>query len=98
MPYINPLDRKTKLRNDITSAFNGQELTTQQLWALVKLSKFVRLRARNNSAFNNLFNELFPHATFKQVTKTRKDGTTYPGLSIQVGNQEANAVEEDNEE
>ena len=58
------------------------KLSTEQLWCIVKLCKYVRLRARNNTAFNNLFNQVFPYAKFTQVTKSRSDGTTYPGLSI----------------
>jgi len=63
----------------------GATLSAQQLWTLVKLCKHVRLRCRNNAAFNNCFNSIFqPHARFTQVNKTRADGTTYPGLSILV--------------
>lgn len=80
-----------KLKKDIEDSF-GKELTADQLWSLVKLCKHVRLRARNNAAFNNLFNNLFPHAKFKQVTKFKQDGSSYPGLSIEVDGQK---VEQD---
>lgn len=63
-------------------------LTGEQLWAIVKLCKYVRLRARNNAAFNNLMNKVFPYARFEQVTKTRADGSTYPGLQIVMRNDE----------
>lgn len=74
-------DRVTELKNSIEKAFH-EPLNASQLWALTKLAKHVRLRARNNNAFNNLMNNLFPHASFRTVTKTKKDGTTYPGLKI----------------
>jgi hypothetical protein len=75
------MDRVSKLKEDIDKAFH-EPLNGSQLWALVKLSKYVRLRARNNSAFNNLMNSLFPQASFRTVTKTKRDGTQYPGLQI----------------
>lgn len=60
------------------------KLTLEQLWAIVKIAKHVRLRARNNTAFNNYFNRIFPYAQFKTITKQHADGTTYPGLQITV--------------
>lgn len=71
------------------------ELNPQQLWCLVKIAKHVRLRCRNNTAFNNYMNAIFPYAQFKQVTKTHPDGTTYPGLSIITKEGEANATDDD---
>jgi len=66
----------------------GTTLTVRQLWALVKLSKHVRLRCRNNAAFNNFMSAMFPQASFRQVTKTRTSGPyvgqTYPGLEIAI--------------
>jgi len=60
-------------------------LSNEQLWLLTKFAKYVRLRARNNTAFNNLMNQVFPYARFEQVTKTRVDGTgAYPGLKITI--------------
>ena len=67
---------------------NFGKLTLPQLWALVKLSKNVRLRCRNNTAFNNFFNQTFGEvANFRTVTKTRNNRYTgqvesYPGLQI----------------
>lgn len=89
----------SQLKASLEKAF-GTELTGEQLWALVKLSKWVRLRARNSSAFNNLFNSLFPNAQFRTVTKERKNWKTgqmesYPGLSIVIKGQ---AVDQDEEE
>lgn len=69
---------------------NFGKLTLPQLWALVKFSKNVRLRCRNNAAFNNFCNQTFPHARFQQVTKTRPNRynptliESYPGLQITV--------------
>lgn len=70
-----------------TSDDRNSQLSLQQLWLIVKLCKYVRLRARNNAAFNNLFNQVFPYANFSQVNKLRLDKTTghevnYPGLEI----------------
>lgn len=68
----------------------GTDLTAKQLWALTKFAKNVRLRCRNNSAFNNFMNRTFPNATFRQVNKTRPSRMnpsvmeTYPGLEITV--------------
>ena len=68
----------------------GAELTAKQLWALTKFAKNVRLRCRNNTAFNNFMNRTFPHATFRQVTKSRPSRynpavmESYPGLEITV--------------
>ncbi len=82
-----------ELRKEFEEVF-GQPLTLRQLWAIVKLSKRVRLRARNNAAFNNLFSRLFPYASFRQVTKTNTAGRSYPGLSIQVAGE---VMEQDEE-
>jgi hypothetical protein len=67
----------------------GNKLNSKQLWLLVKFAKYVRLRARNNAAFNNLCNQVFPYAKFTTVTKRRVNKITgkeesYPGLSIMV--------------
>jgi len=91
--------REQILRKEIEESF-GCELTVKQLWTLVKLSKHVRLRCRNNSAFNNYMNALFrPHATFNTVTKSRISRITgrpetYPGLSIVINGQEHNETDE----
>jgi hypothetical protein len=80
----------------------GENLTAQQLWALVKFAKNVRLRCRNNTAFNNFMNATFPNATFRQITKQRPSRTvagameSYPGLQITVNGETAGA--DDNEE
>lgn len=79
---------KQSLKQEIAEKFGN--LNSQQLWAITKLAKFVRLRARNNAAFNNAFNEIFPNARFQTVTKQRPSRTnpgvmeTYPGLQITV--------------
>jgi hypothetical protein len=62
-------------------AFGTSELTTEQLWCLTKFAKHVRLRARNNVAFNNYMGRVFPHAQFKQVPK-EYNGRKYEGLQI----------------
>ena len=59
------------------------------------LKRKKRRNQNENSAFNNLFNSLFDNATFRQVTKTKKDGSTYPGLSIRVNDQEISEEEEE---
>ena len=71
-----------EMKKMFDDAFPGVVMNTRQLWALTLFAKHVRLRARNNSAFNNLMNAVFVHAKFKQVTKTKPDGSTYPGLEI----------------
>lgn len=77
----------TKLVNEFNQEF--PKLTARQIWVIVKFCKWVRLRARNNSALNNLLNKMFSYATFKTVTKTKRDGSTYPGLEITVDEQKA---------
>ena len=79
----------------------GTALTVRQLWILVKICKWVRLRCRNNSAFNNFMNGIFaPHASFRTVTKTHppghhKAGQTYPGLSIVVNGEAVDGEDEE---
>ena len=77
---------------------NFGDLNAQQLWALVRLSKNVRMRCRNNTAFNNFFNATFPYAQFKTVQKTRvnwrtQQQETYPGLQIIVKGETAGGDE-----
>lgn len=74
--------------------FGVTEFTAEQLWALTKFAKRVRLRARNNGAYNNLCNRMFPYARFRQVPKVNSKGETYDGLSITVNGQ---TVSPDNE-
>jgi hypothetical protein len=79
-------------RYDFKSAFErefpGQKLTSKQLWLLTMFAKNVRLRCRNNSAFNNFMNQTFPYAKFRQVTKAGLDGKEYQGLSLVVEGEE----------
>lgn len=82
-----------KIKEALEAAF-GTNLTAQQLWALTRFAKNVRLRCRNNSAFNNMMSRVFPHATFRQVTKHRLDGSIYPGLQITVAGQTAEGEDE----
>ncbi len=70
-------------------------LTAKQLWAIVKIAKHVRLRARNNVAFNNYMNKIFPYAKFQTVTKNRMDGSSYPGLQITTADSIETAEDED---
>lgn len=79
---------------------NFGELNARQLWALVRFSKNVRLRCRNNAAFNNFCNRTFPYAQFKTVTKTRTNRVsglpeTYPGLEITVKGETQQGEDED---
>jgi hypothetical protein len=89
-----------KIKQDLEAAF-GKNLTAQQLWALTKFAKNVRLRCRNNAAFNNMMGRVFPHASFREVTKQRPSwknpGTmeSYPGLQITVNGQPTIAEGED---
>ena len=87
------------IKESLEAAF-GKELTVQQLWALVKLSKRVRKFCRSNAAFNNAFSRIFPNAQFRQVTKTFppghfKAGQTYLGLQITVNGQTVDETESD---
>jgi hypothetical protein len=84
---MSSFNQKQNLRADFESQFG--HLTAKQLWTLTKLAKMVRLRCRNNTAFNNAMNEIFPHAKFQTVNKSRisrltGQPETYPGLQITV--------------
>lgn len=79
-------------------AENFGELTPRQLWTLVKFAKHIRLRARNNTAFNATAGRIFPYAKFRTVSKTRENYgriETYPGLEITVKD---SALSQDEEE
>jgi len=91
-----------QFRKDFEAAF-GKQISVQQLWLLTKMCKNVRLRCRNNTAFNNFMNGVFgPHAQFNTVTKTRISWKTglpesYPGLSITVNGQSADPAGDDDD-
>ncbi len=70
------------------------EFTAEQLWCLTKFAKHVRLRARNNAAFNNYMNRIFTNATFKQVPK-EYNGRTFEGLQITVKGVASSSSDED---
>ncbi len=75
----------TKLKEKVKKELG--ELNVDQLWAITLIAKHVRLRARNNTAFNNFMNNIFPHASFKEVMKTKTVNgieQRYPGLRIEV--------------
>lgn len=87
----------SQVKERIEAAF-GTELTTQQLWALVRLAKHVRKYARSNAAFNNMANVVFPYAKFKQITVenpkfnpnmpiSKWNSKTYEKLTIEVKGQ-----------
>lgn len=57
-----------QFKDEFQAAFGipALEATEKQLWFLAKLGKHIRLRCRNNSAFNNYFNNAFsPNARFQ---------------------------------
>jgi hypothetical protein len=93
---MSSLFAEQNIKAKLEKAF-GTEMTADQLWALSLFAKRVRTYARHNTAFNNLGNRLFPHARFQQVTKTRLDGTTYPGLQIVVKETVATSDESETE-
>jgi hypothetical protein len=73
----------TEFKEEFEKAFGKTEnLTVAQLWVLVKFSKHVRGRCRNNAALNNYLARNFPHARFKQVPKENAQGEEYDGLEI----------------
>lgn len=78
---------------EIFAAAFGRELTAPELWAITNFAKRVRKYARNNSAFNNLANRVFPYARFRQVPKSRPSWKVfgkmerYEGLQITVNGQ-----------
>lgn len=71
-------------------------LNTKQIWFLVKLSKHVRGRCRNNSAFNNYFSRVFSHARFYNVEKRNSKGETYDGLAIKISDTDYYEGDSDN--
>lgn len=72
--YFNP---EAALKSELAEQF--PDLTLRQVWTIVKLSKRIRQRARNNAAFNNLMNRLLPNFEFREVPKDNKWGK---GLQI----------------
>lgn len=74
--------QKMRKEFDESDVFGGN-ISFRQIWWIIKFAKTVRKFARSNAALYNLCNELFRGiATFKSVTKTKDDGTTYDGLEI----------------
>lgn len=76
-----------ELKKQFEECFENN-LTLRQMWFIVKLAKLVRLRCRNNAAFNNAFNDIFGGVfTFREIIKTKpalegEVGETYKGLEI----------------
>jgi hypothetical protein len=62
----------------------GDKPSKETLWALTLFAKHIRQRARNNAAFNNFMNRIFPHASFRQVPKVDDEGEPYEGLEITI--------------
>lgn len=86
------------VRKEFEESFGGDfEWTVRKLWWLVKAIKHCRMRCRNNNALNNWLNRNFPNFRFEQVTKTRQDGSTYPGLQITDRNTNETSEEEEDE-
>jgi hypothetical protein len=87
------------IKESLDAAF-GTNLTAQQLWALTNFAKNVRQRCRNNAAFNNMMNRVFPHAQFRTIEKSRPSRynpvvmETYPGLQITVAGQTVEGEDE----
>jgi hypothetical protein len=75
-------------KKEFEEAFNIkiEEVTPKMLWFLTKFAKHVRLRCRNNQAFNSYMNRNFPNASFNQVSKVGNKGP-YMGLMIVVNGQ-----------
>jgi len=85
MSYMNVVGQK--LNEDLKTMPFPDKMTAQQLWFIVKFAKAARRFCRSNVAFNNLSNQVFGDiAEFRQVTKTKADGSTYPGLRIVMKN------------
>lgn len=94
---MNKYDQQSNLKADIITYFPN--LTIEQVWTIVKLSKYVRLRARNNSAFNNLFNNLFPEFQFREETKYHPvTKLPYKGLKIKSLKEQKEIEENPDEE
>ena len=83
MSFKSPFDIGLQLKK----AFEQEELTPDQLWALTIFAKKAK-QTRNNLSFNAFMNSAFPEAKFKQVEKTRPDRYNpdklfhYEGLEI----------------
>lgn len=72
-----------------------EDFTTEQLWVLTKLSKYVRMRAKSNVAFNNYMNGIFTGARFEKIQKQNHRGETYDGLQITVKGVKTEEEEDD---
>jgi len=87
---------KDDFREEFEKEFG--KLDSRKLWLLVRFAKHVRLRARNNTAFNNFANRTFPYAHFKQVEKVKTStGEKYEGLAITVDGEFAPEVPDGDE-
>ena len=74
--------QEDKIESALNEAF-GPEPSIQQLWALTLFAKHVRMRCRNNTAFNNFMNRIYKHVKFQEVTKINEQtGERYEGLEI----------------
>lgn len=91
------------IKEGIPALFGDRKLTLQELWALVKILRVVRMRCRNNVALNNQLNSAFPYARFTTVTKERPSRYNpsvkekYLGLQITVEGQTAEGGDDDEE-
>ena len=76
-------DRVTeRLQKAFTTAHGEQYLTPEQVIAIVKFSKLVRFRARNNSALKFLCSRVFGKMGFKThaVTKQSDNGESFDAI------------------
>ena len=87
------------MKQAFREAFPEGNITNRQLWFLVRFAKFARKRCVSNVAFNNAANEIFGDvASFREVTKTKKDGTKYPGLKITMKDESKQEPEQEEED
>lgn len=72
-----------QVRDEFQAAFGRsiEELTTRQLWWMVKVIKHCRGRCRQNTALNNYLNRNFTGANFREIPVP---GATYKKLQITV--------------
>lgn len=88
-----------QLQSEFAEVFNMPitELTTRQLWWLVKVIKHCRGRCRNNAALKNYLSYNFPGHIFGDETKTGFRGS-YKAMTIKKKNTEEVPVCGDSDE
>lgn len=76
--------QEEKVQSQMNDAF-GEDMTEEQLWAVINLARHCRRFCRSNAALKNFCNRIFPHAEFSEVVKVdEKTGESYKALRLRM--------------